>query len=78
MASNTWLISSGVSTCVRMGRVARSASVFIAFCVSRTSSSAAFHSGFHSSIGRRSIQVANPSFSQMSSHHCMVTRSPNH
>ena len=36
------------------------------------------HSGFHALSGLVSIQLAKPSFSQMSSHHCIVTRSPNH
>ena len=35
-------------------------------------------SAFHALSGLFSIQLANPSFSQMSSHHCIVTRSPNH
>ena len=36
------------------------------------------HPGFQASNGLDSIQVAKPSFSQMSSHHAIVTRSPNH
>ena len=34
--------------------------------------------GCAAASGLFAIQVANPSFSQMSSHHCIVTRSPNH
>ena len=36
------------------------------------------HDGAHRSMTLVSIQVANASFSQMSSHHAAVTRSPNH
>ena len=34
--------------------------------------------GFQASTIFASAQVANPSLSQMSSHHCAVTMSPNH
>ena len=37
-----------------------------------------YFSGFHAANGLLAIQVAKPSFSQMSSHHFIVTRSPNH
>ncbi len=37
-----------------------------------------FHSGCIAAAALFSIQVAKPSLSQMLSHHCMVTRSPNH
>ena len=43
-----------------------------------TSSKSKFHSGLQASIGLLDIQVAKPSLSQISSHHFMVTRSPNH
>ena len=42
-----------------------------------TFSSSPPHSGFHWAMILPAIQVAKPSFSQMSSHHCIVTRSPN-
>jgi len=75
--SNTSLISSGVSTLGAKARVVRSASVDTATCVSSTSSRSTCHR-----VPRRERlvrhHVANPSFSQMSSHHFIVTRSPNH
>ncbi len=37
-----------------------------------------FHSGFQREAAFVSIHVANPSFSQRLSHHCIVTMSPNH
>ena len=37
-----------------------------------------FHSGFQASTTWKAIQVAKASFSQRSSHHAMVTRSPYH
>ena len=43
-----------------------------------TSLTRVFHSGFHSATSFCSIHVAKASLSQMSSHHGMVTRSPNH
>jgi hypothetical protein len=51
--------------------------------VQRVSSSLAtpwsmFHSGCMMATDLFSIQVAKPSLSQRLSHHCMVTRSPNH
>jgi hypothetical protein len=41
-------------------------------------SSHIFHSGRQSSTIEKAIQVANDSLSHRSSHHSMVTRSPNH
>ncbi len=78
MPSKTSLISSGVLTGMRIARVACCESVASAPSVSAASSSSTFHSGFHVADGFFSTQVAKPSFSQMSSHHFIVTRSPNH
>ncbi|NUQ12655.1 MAG: DEAD/DEAH box helicase [Gemmatimonadaceae bacterium] len=64
----------------RVGRTARaesSASSPITHPLSPSASSRAFISGRHASTTLVSIQVANPSFSQRSSHHSMVTRLPN-
>ena len=78
MGSNTSLISSGVDTRVRIARVDRSASRPRAVCVSCTALRSIRHSGFHAASGLLAAQVAKPSFSQMSSHHFIVTRLPNH
>ena len=56
----------------------RSESEFKLAVVSSTSSNSKCHSGFHAPTALVSIQLAKPSFSQMSSHHRMVTKSPNH
>ena len=61
-----------------MGLVVSSESTAIAFWFDFTSSSSMCHSDFHAFNGLLAIQVANPSFSQMSSHQRIVTRSPNH
>ena len=49
-----------------------------ALCVSAASSSSTFHSGRQRASGLLASHVANPSLSQMSSHHFIVTRLPNH
>jgi hypothetical protein len=45
---------------------------------SSTRSTAAFQAGFQSSMALGPAQLAKASFSQMSSHQAVVTRSPNH
>ena len=76
--SNSSLISAGVFAFVRIARVDASASRRSASWFALTSSSSECQPGFHALSGLVSIQFAKPSFSQMSSHHCIVTRSPNH
>ena len=76
--SNASSISAGVSTGVRIARVVASESPSIATSVSAASSTDVFHSGLRVASGRFSIQVANPSLSQRSSHQRIVTRLPNH
>ena len=61
-----------------MARVERSASRPIANWVSSAAFTSICHSGFHAASGLLAAQVAKPSFSQMSSHHFIVTRLPNH
>ena len=61
-----------------MGRVFFTESPANDRSVFSTTSWLSIQSGFHDSIGCAVIQVANPSLSQMSSHHAIVTRSPNH
>jgi hypothetical protein len=78
MASKSSRICSGVEALARIARVERSESSVIAFWLAWTSSSSTFQSGFSALSGLLAIHVANPSFNQMSSHHCIVTRSPNH
>ena len=46
--------------------------------MSAASSSSTCQSGRQAASGLFAIQVAKPSFSQMSSHHFIVTRLPNH
>ncbi len=62
----------------RIGDVERVESTVIASSVATALSRSERHSGFHASIGFCDMNVAKPSFSQMSFHHFIVTRSPNH
>src|SRR6266704_105593 len=78
MPSNISLISAEVLGSPWIARAAPRESNEITCWADAASSSSSRHSGCHASIGLRSIHVANPSFSHMSSHHAAVTRSPNH
>ena len=72
------LISAGVDALARIGRVAARESTVIAFWFDFTSSRSMCHSGFHAVSGLLAIQVAKPSFSQISRQLPQVTLSPNH
>ena len=72
------MISSGVSTLVRIARVLASVSSPSAACSSSATFICIFQSGRQTASGLFAAQVAKPSFSQMSSHHFIVTRLPNH
>src|SRR5208337_3056367 len=61
-----------------MGRVFFTESPLSDWLVLPTTFWLTIQSGFHCATGCGVIQVAKPSLSQMSSHHFMVTRSPNH
>ena len=61
-----------------MARVLASVSSPIACCSSSATFISIFQSGRHAASGLLAAQVAKPSFSQMSSHHFIVTRLPNH
>ena len=63
---------------MRIARVERSASRPSAVWVSPAAFSSMRHSGFQAASGLLAAHVANPSFSQISSHHFIVTRLPNH
>ncbi|MCL5285676.1 MAG: hypothetical protein M1313_08035 [Nitrospirae bacterium] len=79
MASKISLISPGSPTATSMGWVEARASISRAsFLSSLWKSSHIPHSGKRASTALTSIQDANPSLSQRSSHQSMVTRSPNH
>ena len=78
MPSNICSISSRVFAFARMACVVGCASRFSVPSSPSASSCGMFHSGCIAATGLFSIHVANPSFSQMLSHHCIVTRSPNH
>ena len=71
-------MSSGLRTSAWMGWVERSASRPSAAALPWSKSSQMRHSGFHAATTLYAIQVANDSFNQRSSHHCMVTQLPNH
>ena len=62
----------------RMARELASTSCSMAECAASTARADASYSGRICPVIRRAIQVAKASLSQRSSHHGMVTRSPNH
>ncbi len=70
--------SAGDTTAYSMGRVSARASTSKAAERESPKSTQRSQSGRHASVACISMKVANASFSQMPSHHFMVTRSPNH
>ena len=71
-------MSSAEAISCRILRADTSVSLYMMLERSTTRSTATPHSGFHSISILSAIQVAKDSFSQTSSHHSIVTRSPNH
>ena len=71
-------VSSGEMTSYSTGRVACSPSMSSARSRSAQNVTQTFHCGRKASWHMTSMNVAKASFSQMPSHHSMVTRSPNH
>mmetsp|Transcript_28630 Transcript_28630/g.71866 ORF Transcript_28630/g.71866 Transcript_28630/m.71866 type:complete len:276 (+) Transcript_28630:1776-2603(+) len=79
MRSKTSSTSSARGMGTWMGCEERSASsLSAAACEVWTTCSHMFHSGTSASATRLCIILAKPSLSQRSSHHCIVTRLPNH
>ena len=76
--SNIPRVSSGEMTSYSIGRVECSPSTCSAASRSTPKPTHIFHWGRRSSVQRTSMKVAKASFSQMPSHHSIVTRSPNH
>src|SRR6266568_7954540 len=78
MPSKSSLIADDVSALVRMARVECCESSEIELRPLLTAECSRCHDGCHASSGLSDMKVAKPSLSQMSFHHFIVTRSPNH